>query len=93
MADLRARGAEEQHWESCWRHARADRPTRPEDCDFQCPTPEPTIATVAKGHLHEESVGREFAEAVIGSPELRSTMKAMSEPAWVLYWTRAWKDA
>ena len=44
---------------------------------------------VAKGHLHQKPAGPEFAEAVTGSPELRSTMKAMSEPAWGVYWTRA----
>lgn len=41
-----------------------------------------------QGSSPPEAVGPAIAEAVNGSPELRSTMKATSEPAWGVYWTR-----
>jgi len=41
-----------------------------------------------QGSSPPEAVGPAIAEAVTGSPELRSTMKATSEPAWGVYWTR-----
>lgn len=55
---------------------------------FPMPDPGTDHRDRVQGSSPPEAVGPAIAEAVTASPELRSTMKATSERAWGVYWTR-----